>query len=147
MFKLPSNLPIKSSAVEELTDFVEWECIKNTNVSIQVALKPLFYSSDELNVLGIEDDTDFLNNRLDDIAIEIDRRRVVTNNKYPFIKHRKGYRLSILSYNQYYWVYVYLLLSTRLNMLVYKVWRGIDGTEILEELSAIIAKCYFGDRA
>lgn len=70
-----------------------------------------------------------------------------TNNKYPFIKHRKGYRLSISSYNQYHWVYVYLLLSTRLNMLANKVWRGIDGTEILEELSAIIAKSYFGDRA
>ncbi len=147
MFKLPNSLPTKTSDVEELVDFVEWECIRQKDVSIQTVLKPIFYTSDELKIMGVEDDTDVIINRLDDISVEIDRRRIATNGRYPFSNDKNGYRLSIKKYDHYCWVYIYLLLSTRLNMLTNKVFRNIDGTGILEELSAIVAKSYFGDRA
>ena len=145
MFKLPSRLPIKSSSIEEITDYIEWKCIKNSDISILDTIKPFVYSSDEINNLGIDDDSDAWINLMDDILAEMQRRVIATRKKYPFEITDFGYRVKISSFNQNFWVYTYLLLSTRLNMKDDKIWRDIDGTKVFEELSSLIAKSYFGE--
>jgi hypothetical protein len=147
MFKIPGNLPIKSSGIEEITDFIEWECIKDEDISLLEKLRPILRLSDEIIIRGIDDDTDKIIALIDEIEIEMNRRIKASGDKYPFTIYKRGYRVKTEAFSQNYWVYTYLLLSTRVNMLTHKVWRGIDGTSILEELAALVAKSYFGDRA
>lgn len=147
MFKLPGNLPTRSSSIEELVDYVEWQCIQHGNISVTEVLRPIIFASDEIRISGVTDDSDRMINKLDDISVEIERRIKATKGKYPFRNNLRGYRIAVTRYDHNYWIYVYLLLSTRLDMLKDKEWRGIDGTKILEELAAVIAKEYFGERA
>lgn len=147
MFRIPGILPTGTAGTEEFTDFIEWECVKNGTISINDAVKPILRINDEIKIDGITDESDLLTNKMDDILNEIEFRNKASNNRYPFVIENKGYTITIPEQNQFYWVYVYLLLSTRLNMLTHKIWDGIDGTKILEKLSAEIAKNYFGERA
>ncbi|MGH2647785.1 MAG: hypothetical protein ACRDE8_09475 [Ginsengibacter sp.] len=146
MFKVPNNLPTKNASVEEFTDFIEWECIKNERIAVREVLRPILFINDEINFDGIEDEGDMLLNKIDDVLAEMDRRNKASNNKYPFITKNKGYTVEIKSKGVNYWIYSYLLLSTRLDMKKNKIFSSIDGTEILEHLSSLIAKEYFGER-
>jgi hypothetical protein len=146
MFKIPTSLPLKTASVEELTDYIEWECIKGKSISLYTALRSVYYVSDEIEIVG-EDDDDKLGGQIEEISNEISRRISATEKKYPFSLSKKGYRVSIKAKDFNYEVYIYLLLSTRLNMNKHKTWSGIDGTKILEDLSAITAENYFGSRS
>jgi hypothetical protein len=147
MFKLPNSFPSRGSSVEEITDYVEWECIKNISVSMYDVMKPIMYANDEIIVEGIEDESDFVINRIDDVLIEMRRRKLASNNNYPFLIETFGYKISISNFRISYWIYTYLLLCTRLNMRDHRTWRNIDGSKIFEQLAAIVAKNYFGERA
>ncbi len=147
MFKVPNSLPSKYASVEEFTDFIECECVQKERIAVRDVLKPLLVLNDEVIIDGIEDESDLLINKIDDVLTEIDRRIKASNKKYPFIVKNKGYTLEISDKNIYYWIYSYLLFSTRLDMRKNKTFFNIDGTEILEHLSSLIAKEYFGQRA
>ena len=148
MFRIPSALPNSTASIDELTDYIEWECIKSGVVSLSTALRPVLVPNDEILIEGIEDESDQAINKADDIVQEMERRRTASKNRYPFSIENRGYTIKITDRtSEEYWIYVYLLLSTRLNMFSNKIWGGIDGTKILEKLSSISAKEYFGERS
>ncbi|MES2701478.1 MAG: hypothetical protein V4649_02510 [Bacteroidota bacterium] len=147
MFKLPDNLPTNTSNINELTDYLEWRCVLVGSISLNEMLKPIALVNDEIDIDGIEDEGDKLLAMQDGILNEFQRRYDFSNKRYPFAVERSGYRLSIDSRHQAYWVYIYLLLCTRLNMSVSSRWENLDGALLFEELSAAIAKNYFGHRA
>ena len=147
MFKLPSTIPHTEDAIEVLTDYLEYECIKAGKISLLREIKKLAFQNDEMLIEGTEDESDVASNKIEEITQEMGRRREFSGSKYPFILQNQGYNLTIERDTLPYWVYTYLLLSTRLNMKDNKKHNGIDGTQILENLSAIVSKNYFGERS
>ncbi|WP_028523530.1 hypothetical protein [Runella limosa] len=143
MFKLPSQIPTLEDSVEVLTDYLEFECIKDGRISLLGKINKLLFQNDEVLVQGIEDETDQALAKTEEISQEIERRAMISE-AYPFKLERGGYRLDVVNNTSEYWVYVYLLLSTRLNMNAHKKHSDIDGTELLEYLSAEVVKNYFG---
>lgn len=147
MFKLPGNAPEQNAKADELADFVEFQCLVKGQISLRSALKPVFLISDEINVEGIEDENDGLSNRFDEVGTEIEKRRHSCNSNYPFFLKRTGYSIEVDRTHPSFWPYIYLLLSTRLNMTTDHKWNGIDGAKILEKVSAAVLVQYFGGRA
>ncbi|TAE41691.1 MAG: hypothetical protein EAZ70_00130 [Runella slithyformis] len=147
MFKLPAQIPTPEDSIEVLADYLEFECIKDGNVAILGKINQLLLQNDEILIEGVEDETDEALAKIEAIAQEIQRRQEISRYQYPFVLSNNGYTLTVRRDKLAYWVYVYLLLSTRLNMNTHKVWNHIDGTEILEQLSAIVAQNYFGTRS
>lgn len=78
---------------------------------------------------------------------EIDRRESACASGYPFALNQQGtaLRCSVLEPEETQSVvYLYLLLSNRLNMKKNRTHAGIDGTKLLENLSAHALKTYLG---
>lgn len=146
MFKLPSQIPTLEDSVEVLADYLEFECIKDGRISLLGEINKLLLSNDEILVQGIEDETDQALAKTEEISQEIERRTKASD-AYPFKLQRGGYSLEVVRATTEYWIYVYLLLSTRLNMNAHKRHKDIDGTQLLEYLSAEVVKSYFGKRS
>lgn len=151
MYKLPHDIPSSNAKVEDLADYYECECLKSEVewVAFHNISREIRYQGDEIEVVGIMDEDDFLSNKLDEITAEIERRKLACKGKYPFQSGEKGYVLELnhSAGKQEIAVYNYLLLATRLNMGCDRVHKEIDGSLLFEELSAIIAQSYWGDRA
>lgn len=145
MYKLGS-LPSISSNISELADFIEMECLlsEEESYSSMSAKSMLSVGSDEINNEGIESEDDRISRRLEDVMVELKDRKRRCNNHYPFVIESHKIVLD-KSNTQIYYIYIYLLLVTRLNMVTNKVYEGIDGTLLFEELSEVVAKSYFGD--
>lgn len=148
-FKIP-NLPTVNASISDLSDFLELMCIANgEEYSIVNGTKKIAIGSDEIDNEGVDSDDDKIYNRLQDALGEIDNRKQRSNNRYPFITTNN----SIVRNPDYnnastvYWCYLFLLFATRNNMNKDKVKQGVDGTLLFEELSALVAKEYWGDRA
>lgn len=149
MFKLPA-LPSPRADVHELADFAELLAWQNNSVSVREILAYLGRTGDNGYNEGVDDEDDINADALDDVMIEIDRRRKSCVGGYPFVLELKGtvLRHDASDSSQRADVYRYLLLSTRLNMTADKVQADIDGTALLEEISAAVLRCYLGyDRA
>lgn len=146
MFKLPSTLPTLQSKFEDLADYAEYIALINSEISFSNLLRPALIASDEIEINGIEDDSDKMSYKIDEISSEINRRINVTNGKYPFSLINKDYSIKCeISENDYFHIYTFMLLATRLNMLKEKVQDGIDGTHLFEKLSALVALNFFGE--
>lgn len=149
MFKLPA-LPSPRADVHELADFAELLAWQNDSVSAREILAFLGRTGDNEYNEGVDDEDDLNANALDDVMVEIDRRSKSCVGGYPFALDLKG---TVLRHDpndtsERAVVYRYLLLSTRLNMTADKVQANIDGTGLLEEISAAVLRCYLGyDRA
>lgn len=149
MFKLP-GLPSARAGIHELADFVELLAWQNNSVSQREILAFLGRNGDNEYNEGVDDEDDINAGALDDVMIEIDRRGKSCVGGYPFTLDLKG---SVLRHDssddsERAVVYRYLLLSTRLNMTADKMQANIDGTGLLEEISAAVLRCYLGhDRA
>lgn len=149
MFKLPA-LPSPRADVHELADFAELLAWQNDSVSAREILAFLGRKGDNEYNEGVDDEDDLNANALDDVMVEIDRRSKSCVGGYPFALDLKG---TVLRHDpndtsERAVVYRYLLLSTRLNMTADKVQANIDGTGLLEEISAAVLRCYLGyDRA
>lgn len=149
MFKLPA-LPSPRADVHELADFAELLAWQNDSVSAREILAFLGRTGDNEYNEGVDDEDDLNANALDDVMVEIDRRSKSCLGGYPFALDLKG---TVLRHDpndtsERAVVYRYLLLSTRLNMTADKVQANIDGTGLLEEISAAVLRCYLGyDRA
>ncbi len=149
MFKLPA-LPSPRADVHELADFAELLAWRNQSVSAREILAFLGRTGDNEYNEGVDDEDDINADALDDVLIEIDRRSKSCVAGYPFALDRKGtvLRHDASDCSERAIVYRYLLLSTRLNMTADKVQADIDGTGLLEEISAVVLRCYLGhDRA
>ncbi len=147
MFKSSFTTLTSQSSFQDLTDYFEFQCIKAGEISIHSEINKLLLTNDEIQIEGIKDETDEAFDKVEEITQEIQRRQEVSGGTYPFALSQKGYVLSVEPNTLPYWVYVYLLFSTQLNMKTHKIWNSIDGTKILENLSALVVKNYFGERS
>lgn len=147
MFKIP-NIPSPQANPNDLADFIELECIKKNIVSARDIIAALNRLSDNDHSDGV-DEEDTIDYSVEAAFSEIEDRIKFSNYRYPFELDTTG---SILTQQKnggdiFYWLYLYLLLATRLNMKDFRTYAGIDGSLLFEELSAEIAKNYLGDRA
>jgi hypothetical protein len=147
MFKLPDGIPTLRSSSQEWADYAEYLALTTGKVSLHQLIKTPQLVSDEIIVSGINDTSDRFNDKADEISIEINRRKNLLKNRYPFNAIENGYSIQYESEDDdYNWIYRFLLLCTRLNMTKQKVQAGIDGTQVFEKLSSVVAKQFFGDK-
>ncbi len=147
-FRIGERQPSRYSTYEEWADYAECEALKHGTISALTLFKTETLVLDEIEVNGIESDSDFLDLKADEMICEINRRSRATNNRYPYSIDPNGYSITFQDVDSIdCWVYKFLLLTTRLNMSKYKVQNGIDGTKIFEELSAETLKFYLGERS
>lgn len=148
MFRLPAGIPSNTASVDELTDFLECECIRSDRgrISVLSIASPILIGSDETDIDGVDDDYDRLLMKTDEVLTEVDRRKAAANNNYPF--RALGNGLTLEDENSVvYWTYCYLLFCTRFNMQAHRMMAGVDGSLLFEKFSASVAKEYFGNRA
>lgn len=147
MFKLPA-LPSPRADIHELADFAELLALQNESdsVSVREILAYLGRAGDNEYNEGVDDEDDINADALDEVMMEIDRRSKSCVGGYPFALDLKGtvLRHDRVDSSERAVIYRYLLLSTRLNMMADKVQAGIDGTGLLEEISAAVLRCYLG---
>lgn len=147
-FKIP-NIPTVNASGTDLADFLELMCLVNDGeYSIVNGTKRIAIGSDEINNEGVESEDDRIYNKLQDALREIEQRQHWTNGRYPFIATNNaivlgGYDCS----SMFYWCYLFLLFATRNNMRDARNKQGLDGAALFEELSALVAKEYWGGRA
>jgi len=152
VFKAPRVLPTRYSEVHELADYVELRCWLNNRISAREVIRYLVQRDDNEVNEGCGDDEDEIQDRVDDILVELENRAGACAKGYPFLwtQARSG---QVLNFDLSSWnkaqkvVYLYLLLSTRLDMSKDRVHRGLDGTHLLERLSEQILKVFLGPRA
>lgn len=144
MYKLGS-VPGISANISELADFLEIKCLFSDErlYSISSARSALSIEADEYRNEGIESEDDLILRRLEDTLQEIEERIRRSNNRYPFTTKRNQIRLNGLD-SAFDYVYLYLLLATRINMGTERMVGEVDGTLLFEELSSYVAKSYFG---
>jgi len=147
-YKIP-GLPTAGAYIEEIADFWEIESIRNPglNISSRRISKTLGIGMDELNHEGIESEDDELDDHLEPVFQELERRISATRNRYPF----KFTKYSIKSDEElddpFALAYIYLILATRFNMNLDKTFNGIDGTKLFEKMCSDVLKNYFGENA
>ena len=122
-------------------------CWINGNTSAREIVAYLGRLDENDSNAGCEDNDDENAERLDEAMNEIERRESACASGYPFALTQEG---TVLQYpilkpeETQKVVYLYLLLSTRLNMKDNRNHAGIDGTNLLEPLSAHVLKNYLG---
>jgi hypothetical protein len=147
MFKLP-NLPSSRAHTHELADFSELLAWMKGSASAREIAAYLGRLDENDNNVGCDDNSDESADTLDEVMNEIERREVACGNGYPFrlelvgtVVHLKEDAIT----NPRSLTYLYLLLSTRLNMRDEKIQAELDGTKLLEKISAHILKNYLGN--
>jgi hypothetical protein len=145
-FKLP-GLPSAKADIHELADFAELLAWASAQHSVSAREIVAFFGreGENANNEGCNDDDDANVMALDEVMAEIERRQKACRAGYPFTLDARG---NVVRYTDNGSVqtllYGYLLLSTRLNMQSSKVQAGIDGTTLLEEISAEVLRDYLG---
>lgn len=145
MFKLPA-MPTGRAGIHELADFSELLAWQHGSASVREILAHLGQVGDNEFNEGADDEDDQNAETLDEVMNEIDRRAQSCVDGYPFYLDLNGTVVRHRVVNDFCRadVYRYLLLSTRLNMKDDRIQDGIDGTALLEELAAIVLRCYLG---
>ncbi len=146
MFKLP-NPPSPQAGIHELADFAELLCWINGSTSAREIVAYLGQIDDNHTNAGCNDDEDENAGVLDEVMNEIERRATACSSGYPFTLEMEGTVLKCSSLETEATqsiVYLYLLLSTRLNMKDNRIHANIDGAYLLEALSAHVLKSYLG---
>lgn len=145
MFKLP-NPPARAANTHELADFVEWLAWQQDFTSEREVLAALGRLDDNDDNDGCDDSYDETADTLDEVFNEIERRSTACRGGYPFQLDQVG---TILRYvagddDPKCDAYLYLLLSTRLNMQTMRIHNGVDGADLFEKLAAHVLKNYLG---
>ncbi|MDD5297186.1 MAG: hypothetical protein PHU46_09745 [Rhodocyclaceae bacterium] len=145
MFKLPA-LPSARAGLHELADFAELLAWANGSVSAREIVAFLGREGESEPNRGCEDSDDENADALDEVMNEIERRQAACRVGYPYALDAHG---NVLHYapsddGPQAALYGYLLLSTRLNMTTTRTHAGIDGTLLLEEVSAAALRQYLG---
>lgn len=135
----------KGDSLYKVADFLEFECIKSgTGLSSLSYRSYISASDDEISNEGIESSDDYSVEILDDAIAECSNRSNCCPNQYPFVIGNSSLELK-LDATWYKDVYTFLLLTTRLNMREKRVQGGFDGTQLFEELCALVTKEYYGN--
>lgn len=145
-FKLPGK-PSPKADVHELADFAELIAWKNGSVSTREIVAYLGQVGEVEYNEGCYDEDDENAVVLEEVMAEIERRLTDCQSGYPFQLDSHGNVLRFVADNDHRsLLYQYLLLSTRLNMTNSRTHAGIDGTKLLEEISAEVLRCYLGEK-
>ena len=152
MFKWP-GVPSQRAPEHEIADFAELVCWRDGSVSATTLASALGKVDENAYLDGVPEEED-LPKDITAAFQEIERRAEYCDNGYPFAIRQQGYTLR-LAYdvtNDKHSIYQYLLLATRLHMDRAPRHAGrrhadIDGAHLFEELTAEVARNYFGDRA
>jgi len=145
MFRLP-NLPSPQAECHELADFAELLAWDKGSISAREIEAYLGRLGENDHNVGCDDNDDENADELDEVMNELERRAAACGTGYPFVLELQG---TVLRHapdeaNHRTHLYHYLLLSTRLNMRDNRVHAGIDGANLLEEISAEALRCYLG---
>lgn len=127
-----------------VADYIELQCfLSGAPVSVY-SLRSLFsMPDDELDNSGVESSDDFSIDSIEDGIKECGQRSVSCPMKYPF--EVESMSVTPLNVNEAFKeIYLFLLLSTRLNMKEDAKHNGLDATKLFEELCAGVASEYFG---
>ena len=101
---------------------------------------------DNQNNEGVRDVENITTDKIDDVILEIEQRCLACGGGYPFILRREGTVLECAAPADCVQgaTYRYLLLCTRLRMDRNRIQAGLDGTSLLERLSAHVLVNYLG---
>lgn len=148
-FKLPNGLPNSRSSSQDWADYAEFLAIKDSTISLMKLRKYPMLVSDEIDIDGIEDEADKLNNKMEEVSQEIESRINHLGVKYPFKLENNGYVLRFKkSKNISCLVYKYLLFATRIKMTgktgENRVLNKLDGSLLFEKLCGEIVAVFFG---
>ena len=151
MFKWP-GVPSSRASVHELADFAELLCWQQGTASATDLSQTLGRLDENEYSDGVPEEEE-IPGHLDSVFQEIELRTEACGGGYPFELDQKGNVLYIIQDLDMarFSIYKYLLLATRLNMGndqgSNRGHAGMDGTKLLEELSAETSREYFGARA
>ena len=127
MFKWP-GVPSDRASILELADFAELVCWQKTSTSITALCSDLGRLAENDYSDGVleEEETPRI---VGEAYSEIERRIEACRDGYPFLISEDGYTLTMAmdNNNRRQFVYLYLLLATRLNMATARLHAGIDG--------------------
>jgi hypothetical protein len=146
MYKF-SGAPSSKNDLNELADFVELECLKNTQFSKNETISTVARLEDD-NDPSLQKIIDPIESKIEDVFGEIDYRMKFCNGSYPFILKSIGSVLKVNngSNESAMGLYKFLLLATRLNMQTERFHGNIDGTLLFEKISKHILTNYLGSR-
>ena len=147
MFKWPGT-PSPQASRHELADYAElvcWEQGSTSTTNLSADLSRL----DENDYSDGVPEEDEASRVVEEAYMEIERRKEACRDGYPFVIGKQGYTLRANqdTGNHRHIIYKYLLLATRLNMKNNREHADIDGSLLLEELAADVAREYLGARA
>ena len=147
MFKWPGT-PSPRAPEHELADFVELTCWRQGSTSVAAITKLLGRLDENDYADGVPEEEE-ASGVVEDAYYEIERRRQICRDGYPFLVENHGHTLRVNEHgdSRQRVIYRYLLLATRLNMRDNRNHADIDGTLLFEELSAETGREYFGERA
>ena len=147
MFKWP-GLPSPRAYIHELADFAELTCWKDSGTSATALSRMLGRLEESVYSEGVPEE-EVVDWRVEEAYEEIERRQEACGDGYPFVTGYQGLTLQATQdvRNSRHIIYKYLLLATRLDMNMHRSHENVDGTKVLEELSAEVARVYFGERA
>ena len=147
MYKL-HNVPAASASVHELADFAELTAWMEALVSQNALSRRMRILAENDYHQGVPED-DVAEDRIIDAFAEIQDRVTSCGGGYPFEISDAGYTLRFRAdcNDDRQLIYTYLLLATRMDMKNQRRQANIDGTLILEDLSAEVARNYLGERA
>ena len=142
------EVPSPRASAHELADYAELFCWKEENTSLTALSRALGRLDENDYPSGVPEDEPAYD-KAEQAFAEIERRREVCKEGYPFAFDPKGLTLQFASeYEDFrHEIYRYLLLATRLNMRDNRVHAEIDGALLFERLAAEIARNYFGTHA
>ena len=147
MFKWP-GVPSAQADLNELADFVEIAAWQRGSRSITATLQDLGRLEENDYSDGVPEE-ETAEEVVDAAYSELSQRQEFCRTGYPFVLDQRGYTLRVRQDCQESKavIYKYLLLATRLNMNANRCYSGYDGTLLLEELAAEVAREYLGARA
>ncbi len=145
MFMLPS-IPSPEAEREELADFVELQAWRDQRVSQREIVAALGREEENEGTSGCEDEDDSTTSLMGEVMNELQDRALACGSGYPFEINENGtaVRFDSGSCSPKSALYLYLLLSTRLNMRVRRNHGGIDGALLLEKVASSVLRHYLG---
>ncbi len=150
IYKINGPIPTVDSNVETLADYFEVQALidPNKEISTKDILRQFLKPSDETDDNGIEDQEDRINTKFEPVVEAIQRRITNSRGNYPFTLELNGNVIAFKGFENFgSYLYVYLLFATRLNMNTNSRFQNIDGTKLFEQISAEVARAYFGERS
>ena len=128
-----------------LSDFLEYRSLvgRPDPVSISSLRAAMAAPDDELSIGEDEEGDDNVINKLADALNGCASRRTLFGDNYPFSIGENTVSLNS-PLNTKWYIYIFLLLSNRLNMNKENIQGGKDATKLFEKLCQLVAKAYFG---